>query len=100
MSASDVKNYHKYFIQADSNKDGMVDGNEANKFFTKSKLNRKVLAKIWVLSDQKKQGKLTEPMFCSMFHLVMKIKKSGNKLSAPNQLPQCLTEAVVQKLGT
>merc|ERR1712154_681428 len=80
MSSSDVKTYHKYFIQADTNQDGVVDGNEANKFFTKSKLNRKLLAKIWVLSDQNKQGKLSEEMFCTMFHLVMKIKKSGGKL--------------------
>merc|ERR1712113_114407 len=100
MSSSDVKTYHKYFIQADTNQDGVVDGNEANKFFTKSKLNRKLLAKIWVLSDQNKQGKLSEEMFCTMFHLVMKIKKSGGKLQVPQQLPPCLTIDVVEKLGT
>merc|ERR1712154_96066 len=100
MSSSDIKNYHKYFIQADTNQDGVVDGNEANKFFTKSKLNRKLLAKIWVLSDQNKQGKLSEEMFCTMFHLVMKIKKSGGKLQVPQQLPVCLTIDVVGKLGT
>jgi len=100
MSSSDVKTYHKYFIQADTNQDGVVDGNEANKFFTKSKLNRKLLAKIWVLSDQNKQGKLSEEMFCTMFHLVMKIKKSQGKLQVPQQLPVCLTIDVVGKLGT
>eukprot|EP00486_Rosalina_sp_Unknown_P011623 CAMPEP_0201591954 /NCGR_PEP_ID=MMETSP0190_2-20130828/189977_1 /ASSEMBLY_ACC=CAM_ASM_000263 /TAXON_ID=37353 /ORGANISM="Rosalina sp." /LENGTH=889 /DNA_ID=CAMNT_0048050499 /DNA_START=34 /DNA_END=2706 /DNA_ORIENTATION=+ len=100
MSASDVKTYHKYFLQADANQDGLIDGGEANKFFTKSKLNRKLLAKIWVLADQNKKGKLTEPMFCSMFHLVMKIKKSGGKLQVPTELPKCLTLPVVEKLGT
>jgi len=100
MSSVDVTNYHRYFVQADTNKDGVVDGNEANKFFTKSKLNRKLLAKIWVLADQEKKAKLTEPMFCSMFHLVMKIKKSGNALKVPSELPECLKVDVVQKLGT
>ena len=100
MSASDVANYHKYFIQADTNKDGVIDGNEAQKFFMKSKLNRKLLAKIWVISDQKKQGKLSEAMFCSMFHIVMKIRKSGGKLTVPSELPECLREDNVLKLGS
>merc|ERR1719461_1685398 len=76
MSAAERKSYGKYFKQADANQDGVVDGGEANKFFTKSKLSRKMLAKLWSLCDQRKQAKLSEPMFCAMFHLVMKIKKS------------------------
>merc|ERR1712176_771027 len=100
MSSAEKKSYSKYFKQADINQDGVVDGGEANKFFTKSKLNRKLLAKLWSICDQKKQSKLTEPMFCAMFHLVMKIKKSGNKMQVPSALPTCLTEDVVDKLGT
>merc|ERR1712129_72669 len=63
MSSAERKSYAKYFKQADTNQDGVVDGGEANKFFTKSKLNRKMLAKLWSVCDQKKQSKLTEPMF-------------------------------------
>ena len=100
MSSTDKQAYHKYFLQADANQDGVIDGGEANKFFTKSKLNRKSLAKIWVLADQEKKGRLTESMFCSMFHLVMKIKKSGGELKVPSEMPKCLTVAVVEKLGT
>ena len=100
MSTAERKSYGKYFKQADTNQDGVVDGGEANRFFTKSKLNRKLLAKLWSLCDQKKQSKLTEPMFCAMFHLVMKIKKSGNKLQVPSSLPQCLTVEVIEKLGS
>merc|ERR1712228_743306 len=100
MSNAERKSYCKYFKQADANQDGVVDGGEANKFFTKSKLNRKLLAKLWSICDQKKQSKLNEPMFCAMFHLVMKIKKSGNKLQVPSALPQCLKVEVIEKLGT
>eukprot|EP00485_Elphidium_margaritaceum_P001065 CAMPEP_0202695512 /NCGR_PEP_ID=MMETSP1385-20130828/9093_1 /ASSEMBLY_ACC=CAM_ASM_000861 /TAXON_ID=933848 /ORGANISM="Elphidium margaritaceum" /LENGTH=891 /DNA_ID=CAMNT_0049351553 /DNA_START=69 /DNA_END=2741 /DNA_ORIENTATION=- len=100
MSAQDIKNYHKFFVQADTNKDGVVDGNEAFKFFTKSKLNRKVLAKIWTLADQDKKGKLSEALFCVMFHIVFKIKKSNQRLQVPQQVPACLTVDVVAKLGT
>merc|ERR1712228_858240 len=63
MSNAERKSYCKYFKQADANQDGVVDGGEANKFFTKSKLNRKLLAKLWSICDQKKQSKLNEPMF-------------------------------------
>merc|ERR1712129_115717 len=100
MSSAEKKSYGKYFKQADANQDGVVDGGEANKFFTKSKLSRKLLAKLWSLCDQKKQAKLSEPMFCAMFHLVMKIKKSGNKLAVPSVLPECLTIEVLAKLGS
>merc|ERR1712129_152638 len=49
MSSAEKKSYSKYFKQADANQDGVVDGGEANKFFTKSKLSRKLLAKLWSL---------------------------------------------------
>merc|ERR1719411_1698151 len=39
-------------------------------------------------------------MFCAMFHMVMKIKKSNNALQAPSVLPECLTIDVIEKLGT
>merc|ERR1712129_414034 len=42
----------------------------------------------------------SEPMFCAMFHLVMGIKKSGNKLAVPSVLPECLTVEVLAKLGS
>merc|ERR1712176_63826 len=100
MSSAEKKSYGKYFKQADINQDGVVDGGEANKFFTKSKLNRKLLAKLWSICDQKKQSKLTEPMFCAMFHLVMKIKKSGNKMQVPSTLPKCLSVEVIESLGS
>merc|ERR1712060_279573 len=57
LSEKDRKKYKAYFKQADTNKDGVVDGGEANKYFSKSKLNRKTLAKLWTLSDQKKKAK-------------------------------------------
>lgn len=100
LSASDAASYHKYFLQADSNGDGVIDGGEAQKFFLKSKLNRKLLAKIWVICDQKKQGKLSEAMFCGMFHIVMRVRKSSGKLSVPSELPECLREDNVLRLGT
>merc|ERR1712087_353305 len=66
----------------------------------KSKLNRKLLAKIWVLCDQHKQGKLDKLAFAAMFHLVFKVKKSAGALSVPAQLPRCLTIDFLEKLGT
>ena len=98
MSYADTQRYRQYFLQADLNQDGVIDGSEANRFFSKSKLNRKLLAKIWVLCDQEKKGKLTLPMFHAMFHMVFKIKKSGGKLTVPPSLPDCLKAGFVEKL--
>merc|ERR1711892_617712 len=39
-------------------------------------------------------------MFCSMFHIVMKVRKSSGKVPVPSELPQCLKEDVVLNLGT
>merc|ERR1719491_2435534 len=100
LALSDIAGYDKYFAQADTNNDGVVDGGEAVKFFSKSKLNRKLLAKIWVLCDQKKQGKLNKIAFCAMFHLVFTLKKSAGALSVPSELPRCLTLDFLEQLGT
>ena len=100
MSVRDKEEYHKYFIQADMNQDGVINGGEANHFFTKLKLSRQLLAKIWSLVDQQKKGHLTEPMFYAMYHMVMKIKKSGGELKVPHKLPKCLTINEIEKLET
>eukprot|EP01084_Bolivina_argentea_P262407 443725_1 len=76
MTPTDMRKYHKYFIQADKNNDGVIDGNEANKFFSKSRVNRNILAKIWELTRNKPHIHLNEIGFCVFFHIVINIKKS------------------------
>eukprot|EP01084_Bolivina_argentea_P262406 443724_1 len=79
MTPFDMEQYHTWFIKADTNKDGIIDSAEANRFFSKSTLNRKILATIWDLT--KDHNYLNEIGFCIFLHIVMKIKKSAFDIS-------------------
>eukprot|EP01084_Bolivina_argentea_P019324 35940_1 len=80
ITKQDINNYKKWFIKADLNKDGYIDGNEARQFFTKSKLSGPDLGKIWQLLDHDKNGRLTEAQFYAFFHIVWNSKKIYGKL--------------------
>eukprot|EP01084_Bolivina_argentea_P018097 33739_1 len=87
-----VDEYHKWFVKADVNKDGYIDGNEGRNFFTKSKLSAPILGKIWMAIDHERKGKLTESQFYAFFHIVMSLKKTCSTLPDQFVLPSCLEE--------
>eukprot|EP01083_Nonionella_stella_P244714 851353_1 len=88
-NVGNIEKYKHWFKIADLKKDGVIDGNEANKFFSKSKLNRKSLAILWTMVDVDKKGKIGMAGFCVMFHMVLLIKKTN--YDVPKKLPKCLT---------
>lgn len=47
ISKTDIEKYRKWFVKADQNNDGFIDGEEGRKFFLKSKVSKDELAKIW-----------------------------------------------------
>ena len=78
--------YHELFMQYDSNHDGYLSGQEAVFIFSKSGLGVDVLKKIWVLSDQDKDNRLTSKEFCVAFHLIVCVGK--HSFQVPEVLPQ------------
>ena len=98
ITKQDIQNYRKWFIAADENNDGYIDGREGRKFFVKSKLSQKELAEIWSKVDVKKSGKLTEAQFYAFFHIVLKLKKAKKKLPKNFILPSCLTEQYILQI--
>jgi len=91
LTMETMKSYEKYFAQADTNKDGLVDGQEAFSFFQKSGLDRQSLANIWRLIDVGVKGKLSKAQFFCMFHVVISARKIPN-FTVPPQLPPHLEE--------
>lgn len=62
--------YHLWFRVADEDGDGRILGNDAVKFFGRSGLPTQLLAKVWTLADQNRQGYLDERAFYKACELV------------------------------
>jgi len=98
MTAEERDSYIPFFDQADANKDGIVDGKEALKFFTKSTVKKKVLAAIWKLADKEDSGHLTRTKFYIMMHIVVKYRQNKH-IVLPKKLPYYLEPTFVESLG-
>lgn len=90
ISDAQRSSYIKLFKELDTNKDGLLTGNETREHLTKSKIKVDQLAKIWALSERDKDGKLNEEEFIIAQFLVDMCKKVGN---IPDVLPQELIDS-------
>jgi len=100
LTNEDKIKYKDFFIAADTNKDNVIQPKEAFDFFMKSQLDKKTLGKIWNLVDPNKKNGLDHNAFYAMFHIVFHLRKNQGKLECPDQLPPCLHNDVVEKLGS
>jgi len=98
MTAKERDSYIPFFDQADTNMDGIVDGKEALKFFTKSNVKKKILAAIWKLVDTEDSGHLTRTKFYIMMHIVVKYRHDKS-IMLPKKLPYYLEPAFVESMG-
>ncbi|ETO14445.1 EF-hand domain-containing protein, partial [Reticulomyxa filosa] len=98
LGPDDKDKYDPLFKQADLNQDGIIDGNEAHRFFGKSKLDRQMLGQIWSVVDFEKRGHLVREQFYAMFHIILKIMKNDTK--PPAVLPACLYPDIIRQIGT
>mmetsp|Transcript_8395 Transcript_8395/g.20785 ORF Transcript_8395/g.20785 Transcript_8395/m.20785 type:complete len:553 (-) Transcript_8395:177-1835(-) len=73
--------FYKWFKEADRDKDGVVNGNEAIEFFSRSRLPRPTLAKVWALSDKRRRGVLDLEDFVVSMKLIS-LAQSGKAVSA------------------
>merc|ERR1711959_699821 len=72
--------FFKWFKEADKDKDGFVNGNEAVAFFSRSRLPQPTLAKVWALSDKQRRGVLDLEDFVTSMKLIS-LAQSGKPIS-------------------
>merc|ERR1712057_30808 len=73
--------FFKWFKEADKDKDGVVNGNEAVAFFSRSRLPQPTLAKVWALSDRQRRGTLDLEDFVVSMKLIS-LAQAGKTISA------------------
>jgi len=93
FTEQEIFKYDNLFLQADSNQDGFIDGNEAKTYFSKGKLATEKLAKIWELCERDKDGKLSRGEFRLAMYLIYWSMKG-------NSLPDVIPMSVVQQALT
>ncbi|KAG0285644.1 hypothetical protein BGZ96_010132 [Linnemannia gamsii] len=80
--------FDRFFDQLDVNGDGLVEGEEAGRFFMNSRLPESVLAQIWDLSDITKTGSLSKDEFAVAMLLIN--RKNASNAPIPKTLPLSL----------
>ncbi|CAA2989507.1 epidermal growth factor receptor substrate 15-like 1 isoform X1 [Olea europaea subsp. europaea] len=75
MSQADVQKYSKVFMQVDTDRDGKITGEQAKDLFLSWRLPREVLKKVWDLSDQDNDSKLSLREFCIALYLMERYRE-------------------------
>eukprot|EP00112_Aurelia_sp_Birch-Aquarium-sp1_P012618 Seg2653.2 transcript_id=Seg2653.2/GoldUCD/mRNA.D3Y31 product="Epidermal growth factor receptor substrate 15-like 1" protein_id=Seg2653.2/GoldUCD/D3Y31 len=83
VTPTEKAKYDTMFLQADTNKDGLVSGPEVRNIFIASGLPQQVLAHIWSLCDTKNVGLLNAEQFALAMYLITQ-KRLG--VDPPQQL--------------
>jgi len=87
IANDDLKKYDQLFLEADTDKDGFLNPNEAKAYFSKSHVSVENLRRIWDLSEIDMDGKLSKFEFRLAMQLIYWCLK-GEML--PNSLPRSL----------
>ena len=70
LSPEERRLFGQLFAQADSGKIGVVTGEDAVKFFEKTRLSSDVLGEIWQIADTENRGLLTPAGFGIVLRLI------------------------------
>ncbi|PNS13867.1 hypothetical protein CAC42_1358 [Sphaceloma murrayae] len=79
--------YDQFFDNIDTNRSGIVKGEQAVAFFADSGLSEEILASIWDLADIRSEGQLNRDEFAVAMYL---IRQSRSGASLPAFLPAAL----------
>lgn len=85
---SEKAKYNQMFLQADSDKDGLVAGGEIKDVLLASALPQHTLAHIWNLCDKNNTGLLNADQFAFAMHLIAMVK-------AGKELPQNVSAEMI-----
>ncbi|KAG0257483.1 hypothetical protein BG011_003932 [Mortierella polycephala] len=85
VTAEEKAKFDRFFDQLDTNGDGVVEGEEAGRFFMNSRLPEAVLAQIWDLADITGSGSLSRDEFAVAMLLIN--RKNATNAPIPKTLP-------------
>ena len=85
ITPADKVQFDQIFATVDTAKRGVITGEQAVGFFSRSGLPEEALAQIWDLADIKSEGQLTRDEFAVAMYLIRQQKRDGG-----NVLPQTL----------
>ncbi|XP_052892338.1 epidermal growth factor receptor substrate 15-like 1 isoform X2 [Anopheles moucheti] len=87
--------YEEIFNKSDTDRDGLVSGNEIKDVFLQSGVAQNLLAHIWALCDTNQSGKLKLEEFCLAMWFVDRAKKGIDppQALAPNMVPPSLRKS-------
>ncbi|KAF9193250.1 hypothetical protein BGZ50_007648 [Haplosporangium sp. Z 11] len=88
ITAEEKAKFDRFFDQLDANGDGVVEGEEAGRFFMNSRLPEAVLAQIWDLADITGSGNLSKDEFAVAMLLIN--RKNATNAPIPKTLPMSL----------
>eukprot|EP00249_Psilotum_nudum_P020764 c27837_g1_i1 orf=197-3274(+) len=97
LTHSDVQRYTKVFMEVDTDRDGKITGDQARELFLSWRLPREILKKIWDLSDQDHDSKLSLQEFCTALYLMERFRE-GRTLPAVLPSGVLLDESAVAAL--
>ncbi|GJJ72476.1 epidermal growth factor receptor substrate 15 [Entomortierella parvispora] len=88
ISADEKAKFDRFFDKLDTDRDGLIGGEEAGQFFMNSRLPASVLAQIWDLSDITGTGSLSRDEFAVAMFLIN--RKNATGAAIPKTLPATL----------
>lgn len=95
VTPTEKKKYREIFQEKSSG--GYISGQQAVSLFTKSKLTRDDLAKVWALADMDRDNQLSQQEFIVAMHLITK-RVAGEEV--PETVPASLVESASSAAAT
>eukprot|EP01122_Echinamoeba_exundans_P007188 TRINITY_DN2150_c0_g1_i1.p1 TRINITY_DN2150_c0_g1~~TRINITY_DN2150_c0_g1_i1.p1 ORF type:complete len:683 (-),score=198.01 TRINITY_DN2150_c0_g1_i1:220-2268(-) len=95
VTPTEKKKYREIFQE--KSQGGYISGQQAVSLFTKSKLGREDLAKIWALADMDRDNQLSQQEFIVAMHLITK-RVAGEEI--PETVPASLVESASSSAAT
>ena len=85
-------------VKFDTNKSGSLTDREMQDVMTMTKLEKKICAKVWNLSNPKFEANFTKKMFLIAMHLMYKARQDSN-CQLPEQVPIELDVSAAEAAG-
>ena len=86
MTPKDKETYIQMMNMFDTNHSGSLTDKEMQQVMLKTQLDKQTCAKVWDLSNPKRDTNFTKTMFFIAMHLMYKKRQDPN-LELPNQIP-------------
>ena len=86
LKPEDKEKYTKMLSMFDKNQSGSLTDGEMQQVMVQTKLEKQVCAKVWDLSNPRRETTFSKSMFFVAFHLMF-LKRQDPSFDLPNELP-------------